>query len=63
MIDAKLLELVRCPNDLSELEESDETLRCRSCGRRYPIRDGIPILIVEEAEGGAEESPKEPMKE
>ncbi len=65
MVDAKLLELVRCPDDLSQLVEDGETLRCSSCGRRYPVRDGIPILIVEEAEGGessgdsSKEAPKE----
>ncbi len=25
-------------------------LVCEQCGRRYPIRDGIPVMLVEEAE-------------
>ena len=27
-------------------------LVCARCGRRYPIRDGIPVMLVEEADGG-----------
>jgi uncharacterized protein YbaR (Trm112 family) len=23
---------------------------CKKCGRRYPIRDGIPVMLIEEAE-------------
>ena len=29
---------------------SQERLVCVQCGRRYPIREGIPVMLVEEAE-------------
>ncbi|MGN6686381.1 MAG: phosphomannomutase/phosphoglucomutase [Actinomycetales bacterium] len=46
---AWVLEVVRCPADTGELDVSDTVLTCRSCGRRYPVRDGIPVLLVDEA--------------
>lgn len=50
-LDPRLLELLVCPNDRGELtylEEAQE-LVCASCGYRYPIRDGIPVMLVDEA--------------
>ena len=45
-----LLELLvcpACPGKPRPVEESG--LECRSCGRIYPIRDGIPVMLVDEA--------------
>ena len=50
-IDVRLLEILICPacrGELSPVEE-DAGLECISCGRVYPIRDGIPVMLVEEA--------------
>ena len=54
LIDPGLAEVLVCPVDKSELEEdlATERLVCTECGRRYPVRDGVPIMLVEEAEGG-----------
>ena len=43
--------------DKAELSEDGEAerLECSECGRRYPVRDGIPIMLVEEAEGGPDD--------
>ena len=49
MIDKELLEILVCPACRAALEPKDETLRCVQCRRVYPIRDGIPILLVDEA--------------
>lgn len=51
MIDRELLEILACPlckTPLAYNEEKD-TLKCASCRRVYPIRDDIPILLVDEA--------------
>ena len=49
-IDRDLLALIVCPADRGALREDREHLVCASCGRRYPVRDNIPVLLVEEAE-------------
>lgn len=50
-IDSSLLEILRCPACHGEINPLDEDrgLECRECGRVYPIRDGIPVMLVEEA--------------
>ena len=51
MITKELLDLIRCPACKAELrfDESAQTLTCAACRRVYPVRDGIPILLVDEA--------------
>jgi uncharacterized protein YbaR (Trm112 family) len=48
-IDPKLLEIIRCPNCRGDLASSGEELVCGGCGFAYPVRDDIPILLVDEA--------------
>jgi len=50
-IDARLLEILACPGCRGEVRVvADETgLECVGCGRVYPVRDGIPVMLVEEA--------------
>ena len=50
MIDPKLLEILACPLCKTEVKLQGERLVCVQCGRRYPIRDGIPVMLIEEAE-------------
>ena len=50
MIDETLLEILACPACKTEVKLEGEKLVCVSCGRRYPIRDGIPVMLIEEAE-------------
>jgi hypothetical protein len=52
MIDAKLLDILVCPACKTKILLEGDRLVCQnaSCGLRYPIRDGIPILLVPEAE-------------
>ena len=50
MIDEKLLEILACPACKGPVKLQDDWIVCQDCGRRYPIRDGIPIMLVEEAE-------------
>ena len=45
-----LLDILVCPVDHAGLEIDANALRCTRCGRRYPVRDGIPSMIVEDAQ-------------
>lgn len=48
-----LLEILRCPKCKSEvqIDEAETSLTCLNdeCGLVYPIRDEIPVMIIEEA--------------
>lgn len=51
MIDKELLTMLVCPRSQGKLEydrDSNE-LKCRESGLAYPIRDGIPVMLEEEA--------------
>ncbi len=52
LISDKLLEILACPFDKKELVERAELskLECSVCHRRYPVVDGIPVMLLEEAE-------------
>ena len=51
MIDQKLLEILACPACKTPVKlEGQDRLVCVQCGRRYPIRDDIPVMLLEEAE-------------
>ena len=51
MIAKDLLEILVCPACKKELEhrEHPESLKCVECHRVYPVRDDIPIMLVDEA--------------
>ena len=50
MIDERLLAVLVCPDCKADVKLDDECLVCEGCGLRYPVRDGIPIMLVEEAQ-------------
>jgi hypothetical protein len=57
LIDPSLAAILVCPVDKADLIEDEATskLVCQQCGRRYPVRDGIPIMLIDQAEGGPNE--------
>lgn len=50
MIDEELLKILACPLCKTEVALKNEKIVCTKCGRMYPIKDGIPVMLVEEAE-------------
>ena len=51
MISQDLLDILRCPLDPSNtrLRLQDDHLECERCALCFLIKDGFPILVVEEA--------------
>lgn len=50
MIDKQLLEILACPFCKGDVSLEKEKIVCAACGRRYPIIEGIPVMLIEEAE-------------
>jgi uncharacterized protein YbaR (Trm112 family) len=52
MIDKELLDILACPACKHDVKLEGEKIVCQNpgCGLRYPIKDGIPIMLIEEAE-------------
>jgi uncharacterized protein YbaR (Trm112 family) len=51
VIDKELLDILMClfcEGDL-ELKEDESGLKCKNCRRVYPIRDGLPIMLKDQA--------------
>ena len=49
-MDKELLKILACPACKADVELKEEKIVCTKCRRKYPIRDGIPIMLIEEAE-------------
>lgn len=50
-LDQQLLEILICPACHGDIEykERRQVILCKACGLQYPVRDGIPVMLVEEA--------------
>ena len=59
MLDPRLLEILCCPAVdgetacHGELAETRDGLACATCGRVYPVEDGIPVMLQDRASGEA----------
>jgi uncharacterized protein len=51
MVSKELLEILVCPVCKKPLVQKDngQSLKCGVCRRVYPVRDDIPIMLVDEA--------------
>ena len=52
MIPAQIVKTVVCPVCHGSLRFNEDftKLRCVECDKRYPVKDGIPVLLAQEAE-------------
>ena len=51
-LDPTFVAILACPQCGAEVAQDEERLVCRNpqCGRRYPIEDGIPVMLSAAAE-------------
>lgn len=63
-ISPDLLEILACPACKAkvELKEDGSALKCVNCKRVYPIRDDIPVMLIDEATIEDESSAGEPAR-
>ncbi len=48
----ELLDILACPKckQSVELDEDRKSIHCSNCYLRFPVRDGIPVMLIDEAE-------------
>jgi hypothetical protein len=54
----ELLEILACPKCKASVRQESNTICCtdEQCGLVYPIRDGIPVMLIEEASSPADQA-------
>ncbi len=55
-MDAAILDILACPDTHHaplRYDAAEQTLTCTECGRIFEIRDGIPVLLLDEARPGS----------
>lgn len=50
MIDKELLEILACPACKGDVELKEKKIVCMQCGKKYPVKDDIPVMLVDEAQ-------------
>lgn len=55
MVHKELIEILRCPNCVKDKEGKleyykESWLICNECGRKYPIVEDIPVMLIEEGD-------------
>ena len=49
MIEERLMEILRCPLGKSKLRQEKDSLVCERCGLKFPVREGIPVMLIHKA--------------
>ncbi|MFA5311185.1 MAG: Trm112 family protein [Candidatus Omnitrophota bacterium] len=50
MIDKELLDILACPSCKGDVFMQENKIICKKCGKKYPIKEGIPVMLIDEAE-------------
>ena len=57
MISEKLMEILACPACKGSLTYEENTLHCQECKRIYPVKNDIPVMLIEESWRDGEKPP------
>jgi len=55
-MDEELLKILACPLCKKDVTVQGNKIVCTQCKRRYPIKNGIPIMLIEEAQLNEEQT-------
>ncbi len=58
-LDPQLLEILACPDTHHaplDYDAQAQTLTCTECGRVFEVRDDVPVLLLDEARGAADDA-------
>jgi uncharacterized protein len=50
MISRELLRILACPACKKSVTLENDRIVCANCRRKYPIKDGLPVMLLDEAE-------------
>lgn len=50
MIDQELIDILVCPACKADVELIGEKIVCKKCKKKYPVRNGVPVMLIDEAE-------------
>lgn len=64
MLDKELLDILRCPACVREKEGTltfyrEAWLICQDCGRKYPVVDDIPVMLIGEGDKWVDVAPQD----
>ena len=50
-LDPELLDILACPKCKADIKMTmdEQGLKCMECHRVYPVKDGIPVMLIDEA--------------
>jgi len=50
MLNKELIEILACPICKNSVTQENDKIVCFNCKKKYPIKDDIPIMLIDEAE-------------
>jgi len=50
MVKKELMDILACPLDHKPVQLRGEQLVCTGCGLKFPVKDDIPVMLLDEAE-------------